>query len=94
MNKFTIHYPNGIKRHVNRQERDLLLSSLTQVAPHVYTSPYFSGALKLASGPNYLDLELVFEYPPDRDYEREETPRGMLARIEKMGFTAEADATT
>jgi len=88
MNKFTVHYPNGIKRHINRKERDLLLSSLTQIAPHVYTSTYFSGHLKLTSGPNFLDLELIFDYPPDREYEREQTPKGMVARLEQMGFVS------
>lgn len=91
MNKFTIHYPNGMKRHVNRLERDLLASSLTQIAPREYCAISLSRDIQATSGPNYLGLELVFEYPPDREYEREQTPRGMITRLEQMGFTAEME---
>jgi hypothetical protein len=87
--KYLVHYDNGMKRYINRLERDLLASSLTQIAPREYAMPSLSSDIQLNSGPNYLDLELVFEYPPVRKYEREQTPRGMLVILKQMGFTAE-----
>jgi len=92
MNKFTVHYPNGIKRHINRRERDLLASTLTQTAPREYRASSLSHDISATSGPNYLGLEVVFDYPPDREYEREQTVRGMIARLEQMGFVAEGAA--
>jgi hypothetical protein len=85
--RYLIIYPNGIRRHVNRLERDLLASSLTQIAPREYRMPSLSSDIQLTSGSNYLDLELVFEYPPKRVYEREQTLKGMIARLQQMGFT-------
>lgn len=101
MNKFTVHYPNGIKRHVNKKELDLLSESLLEVAPRTF----FCGSDSLLkemkrvraqreflSGPSFLDLLLIFQYLAEREYEREPTPRGVIARLEQMGFVAEAVA--
>jgi len=89
MNKFTVRYPNGIKRHINKRELDLLGASLRKIGPKEYFASSLYRDLKEASGPNFLDLELIFERKgKQRDYEREQTPRGMIARLEQMGFVA------
>lgn len=90
MNKFTVRYPNGIKRHINKRELDLLGASLRQTGPKEYSAASLRSDLKEASGPNFLDLELIFERKgQQRDFEREQTPRGMIARLEQMGFVSD-----
>jgi hypothetical protein len=101
MNKFTVHYPNGIKRHINKRDLDLLGKSVLEVAPRTYFcgSDSLLGEMRrmvsereFSSGPSFLDLLLIFENPPDREYEREATPRGVVDRLAAMGWTAEATA--
>ena len=89
MNKFTVRYPNGIKRHINKRELYLLGASLRKTGPKEYSAASLSCDLREASGPNFLDLELIFERKGKQDHEREQTPRGMIARLEQMGFVAE-----
>lgn len=88
MNKFTVRYPNGIKRHINKRELDLLGASLSKIGPKEYSAASLFQDLKEASGPNFLDLELIFERKGQLSHEREQTPRGMIARLEQMGFVA------
>jgi hypothetical protein len=84
---YLIRYSNGFKRHVSKADIDLLGADARKVGPREYfCNVSIQKEQEITSGPNYLDLELVFEYPPDREYEREQTPRGMIARLEEMGF--------
>lgn len=90
---YLIVYPNGIKRHISRTEL-ATLDGLKQTGPREYaaTYTYAETLIEQTNGPNYLELALVFDYPPDREYEREQTPKGMIARLEAMGWESEAVA--
>lgn len=83
MNKFTIRYPNGIKRHVNKRELALLSESLTQVGPHEYCAASLKTHLEDATGPNYLSGQFTIEFKQKRFTERLETPKGMIMRLER-----------
>lgn len=83
--RYLIVYPNGIKRHVNRLERDLLASSLTQIAPHEYRAESLSQDLQQSTGPDFLEGHFTIEYPQRygkrRVNERLETPKRMTIRL-------------
>jgi hypothetical protein len=88
MNKFTIHYPNGIKRHINRLERDLLASSLIQIAPREYAAPHHSLQTEIdqINSPRYLEGAFTIEQTDGRKiHERLESVMGMTARLIKQG---------
>ena len=91
MNKFTIHYPNGIKRHVNRLERDLLASSLTQIAPREYAALSLQTEIEQMTGARFLPGKFNIEQPDGRVIsERLESVMGMTARLIKQGIVASA----
>ena len=86
MNKFTIHYPNGIKRHINRLERDLLASSLIQIAPREYAATSFQTEREQMNGPRYLEGAFTIEQTDGRKiHERLESVIGMTARLIRQG---------
>jgi hypothetical protein len=85
MNKFTIHYPNGIKRHVNRHELALLSDSLTQTGPHEYSAASLQASIEQTNGPAYLAGLFTIELKDKRRLERLETPKGMISRLERAG---------
>lgn len=87
MNKFTIHYPNGIKRHVNRLERDLLASSLTQISPREYAASSYQTEIEHMTGPRYLGGKFTIEQSDGQVVsERLETVMGMTARLLQQGI--------
>lgn len=88
MNKFTVHYPNGIKRHINKSERDLLGASLVQIRPREYLSASLALNLQQAHGPNYLTGFFIWELAGQREEERMQTPKGQIERLEAMGWQA------
>lgn len=88
MNKFTIRYPNGIKRHVNRQELTLLSESLTQTGPHEYSASNLQASLEQTNGPSYLAGLFTIEFKQKRRSERLETPRAMIERLTNSGVLA------
>ncbi len=88
MNKFTIIYPNGIKRHVNRLERDLLLSSLTQIAPREYAAPSLQTEIEQMNAPKFLPGKFTIEYGDRRIIERLESVGAMTARLFRQGILA------
>jgi len=89
MNKFTIHYPNGIKRHINRQELTLLSGSLTQTGPHEYSAASLQANLAEANGPAYLPGSFIIELRGQRERERLQTSKGQIQQLEAMGWRAE-----
>jgi hypothetical protein len=89
MNKFTIHYPNGIKRHINRLERDLLASSLTQIGPKAYTATSLQTELHEMNIPRFLAGAFVIEDSKgNKTKERLESVGGMMARLIRQGILA------
>jgi hypothetical protein len=91
MNKFTIHYPNGIKRHVNRLERDLLASSLTQISPREYAATSLQTEIEQMTGPRYLEGKFTIEQPDGQVVsERLETVMGMTVRLVRQGICVPA----
>lgn len=87
MNKFTIHYPNGIKRHVNRLERDLLASSLTQISPREYAASSYQTEIEHMNGPRYLEGKFTIEQSDGQVVsERLETVMGMTVRLVRQGI--------
>lgn len=85
MNKFTVHYPNGIKRHINKKELDLLGASLQQVGPREYSAFSLQSDFEQATGPNFLAGRFTIEYPlrlgKRKVSERLETPKGLIDRL-------------
>lgn len=88
MNKFTIRYPNGIKRHVDRHELALLSGSLTQTGPHEFNATSLQASLEQTNGPAYLTGSFIFEHKGKKTHELLESPRGMVERLEKAGVLA------
>jgi hypothetical protein len=90
VNKYLIYYPNGIRRHVKRSERDLLASSLTQIGPREYKANSFQTEREQMTGPRYLPGKFTVEFI-DRTgsrgirAERLETVRAMTARLFRQG---------
>jgi hypothetical protein len=82
---FLIRYSNGFKRHVSRQEL-ASMSHLIQLGPREYLSPNLQHSLEETNGPHYLAGQFTIELKGQRETERMETPRGMLRRLEAMGF--------
>jgi hypothetical protein len=88
--RYLIFYPNGIRRHVTRLERDLLASSLTQIGPREYRAASFQTEREQMTGPRYLPGKFTVEFI-DRSgsrgirIERLETVRGMTARLFRQG---------
>lgn len=92
---YLIRYSNGFKRHISKSELDLLGTKARQVGPREYfCTVSIRHEQEITAGPNYLDLQVVFDYPPDRSYEREQTPRGMLARLTEMGWNGQKELET
>lgn len=86
---FLIRYSNGYKRHVSKSDLlELPADTLTQTGARAYFCTV-SLTIEPTAGPNFLDLQVVFERENVRIYERERTVRGMIQRIQDMGFTAE-----
>jgi predicted GTPase len=85
MNKFTIIYPNGMRRHVNRLERDLL-SSLTQIAPREYAAPSLQREIEQRNAPHFLPGRFTIEHGDRRINERLESVAAMTERLFNMGI--------
>ena len=84
--RYLIHYPNGIKRHVNRLERDLLASSLTLIAPREYAAASLQTEIEQMTGRRYLEGAFIIERPDGRKiHERLESVMGMTARLFRQG---------
>jgi hypothetical protein len=88
MNKFTIKYPNGIKRHVNRLERDLLASSLKQIAPREYAAPSLQSEIDQKNAPKFLPGRFTIEHGDRRISERLESVGAMTQRLFSQGILA------
>jgi len=88
MNKFTIRYPNGIKRHVKKAEIILLGDSLRQTGPHEYSADSLSGNLQQSNSPHYLPGVFVIEHKGKRRKESLESTAGMIGRLQKSGALA------
>lgn len=86
---FLIRYSNGFKRHISRQERDLLSTSLQQIGPREYLSKTsLQASLEQTNGPAYLAGFFIFEHKGKKALELLESPRGMVERLEKTGALA------
>jgi hypothetical protein len=89
MNKFTIHYPNGMKRHVKKAEIILLGSSLQQISRHEYRAASFQQNIEQESGPSFLSGLFIIEYPRrlgGKKYtERMQSVQGMVRQFERNG---------
>jgi hypothetical protein len=79
-----------MKRHINRHERDLLLSSLTQIGPRQYRATSLQMQIEQATGPRFLPGKFIVEFM-DRSgskgirTERLETVIGMMAWFIRSG---------
>jgi hypothetical protein len=82
MNKFTITYPNGIKRHVNQQEILLLGNSIRQTGP----KEYLAGTMIVDGArtePDYYRGLFIFEDPQrKRHTERLESSEALALRLQ------------
>jgi hypothetical protein len=83
--QYLIVYPNGIKRHVTRQELALLSGSLTQTGPHEYSAASLQASIEQTNGPHYLAGSFIFEHKGKKTRELLESPRGMVERLERNG---------
>lgn len=82
MNKFTVRYPNGIKRHINKSELVLLSGSLQQIGPHEYLSKAsLQATIEQASGRHYLPGVFIFVLKGKKRRELMETPCGLVGRL-------------
>jgi hypothetical protein len=88
MNKFTVTYPNGIKRHINKQELTLLRPSLRQISLREFSAESLSRDLEQSNGPDFFAGQFIIEYPKRlggrKVNERLESPKGMIARLGRM----------
>lgn len=85
---FLIRYSNGFKRHVSKNDLDLLGASLTKIGPREYLcSMSIQGDLEHTAGPNFLQGQFIIQYPRrlgwHQKHERLETPKGLVERMSK-----------
>lgn len=86
---FLIRYSNGFKRHISRQERDLLSASLEQIGPREYFSKAnLQASLEQTNSPAYFPGLFTIEFKQRRYSERMETPKGMVERLTNSGVLA------
>ena len=87
---YLIRYSNGFKRHVSRQERDLLLASLQQIGPREYLSnASLQITIEQTNGPCYLEGQFIFELKGRKQRDLMQTERGLLKQLESMGWQPE-----
>jgi hypothetical protein len=85
--QYLIHYSNGMKRHVSREERDLL--TLEQIGPREYRSKTdLSENFEQVNAPHYLPGLFTVEFNGKRQQERLQTERGLIEQLERQGLLA------
>lgn len=85
-NQYLIHYPNGIKRHVTRQEL-VSLDGLIQIAPREYSAASLQASIEQTNGPFYLPGSFIIERDGQRERERLQTSKGQIEQLERMGWS-------
>lgn len=86
--EYLIHYSNGFKRHVSRQERDLL-GDLQQLGPREYLSKAsLQSSIEQTNGPHYLAGSFIFDLKGKKSTERMESTIGMVERLTNSGVLA------
>lgn len=82
---FLIRYSNGFKRHVSKQERDILSASLQQTGPREYLSTAnLQVSLEQATGPSFLPGQFIWEFKGKKRRELLQTVQGMVRQYERI----------
>jgi hypothetical protein len=80
--RFLIRYSNGFKRHVSKQERDILSASLQQVGPREYLcTASIQQDLEQSSGPSFLSGRFIFEHKGKKKLELMQSVSGMVREL-------------
>jgi hypothetical protein len=75
-----------MRRHVNRLERDLLASSLKQIAPREYAAPSLQSEIEQMTSRAYLEGKFTIEQSDGRRItERLESVGAMTQRLFSQG---------
>lgn len=82
MNKFTIRYPNGIKRHINKSELAILSDSLQQIGPHEYRAASLQHTIEQSSQPSFLAGTFIFELKGKKRRELMQSVSGMVRELQ------------
>ena len=78
-----IRYSNGFKRHVSKQERDILSASLQQVGPREYLcTASIQQDLEQSSGPSFLPGRFIFEHKGKKKLELMQSVSGMVRQLQ------------
>ena len=84
--KYLIHYPNGMKRHVDRAELTELSPKLQQISAKEYRSSSLPKELEAIQTPRFYQGKFVTVYSDGRKAtERMESVRGMIERLSNSG---------
>jgi hypothetical protein len=85
---YLIRYSNGFKRHVSREERDILIDSLQPIGPREYLSrANLQVSLEEANGPSFLFGKFIFELRGKKRVELMQSPQGLVRQLERQVIT-------
>ena len=79
---YLIRYCNGFKRHVSRQERDILSASLKQIGPREYLcTANLQTNLEEISAPSFLAGRFIFEHNGKKRVELMQSVQGLVRQL-------------
>lgn len=81
--EYLIRYSNGFKRHISKQDRDILSASLRQIGPREYLcTASLQTSIEQSKGPSFLAGRFIFELKGKKRRELLQSVSGMVRELQ------------